>query len=76
MNIHSIRTKQDYEQALREVSAYFNDEPDPRTPEGNRFEILVTLLEAYEAKHFPVDPTRSLYAALRAPPRILRDSST
>lgn len=29
MNIHPIRTKTDYKRALREVSAYFNDEPEP-----------------------------------------------
>ncbi|MBF1165187.1 MAG: transcriptional regulator, partial [Dechloromonas agitata] len=35
--------------------AYFENEPEPGTPEGDRFEVLVTLVEAYEAKHFPID---------------------
>ena len=55
MNIHPIRTKADYKRALREVSAYFDDEPEPGSADGDRFEILTTLVEAYEAKHFPID---------------------
>lgn len=55
MDIRPIRTKTDYKAALREVSAYFDNEPEPRTPEGERFEVLLTLVEAYEAKHFPVE---------------------
>lgn len=53
--IRPIRTKADYKAALREVSAYFDSEPEPRTPEGDRFEVMLTLVEAYEAQHFPVE---------------------
>lgn len=55
MEIRPIHTEMDYQVALREVSAYFDNEPEPGTPEGDRFEVLITLLEAYEAKHYPVD---------------------
>jgi HTH-type transcriptional regulator/antitoxin HigA len=55
MNIRPIRTKKDYKAALRELSAYFNDEPEPGSDEGDRFEVLATLVEAYEARHFPID---------------------
>jgi HTH-type transcriptional regulator/antitoxin HigA len=55
MNIQPIRTKADYKRALREVSAYFDNEPESGSEEGDRFEILATLVEAYEAKHFPID---------------------
>lgn len=55
MDIRPIRTEEDYKAALREVSAYCDNEPEPGTPDGDRFEILVTLVEAYEAKHFPID---------------------
>lgn len=55
MEIRPIRTKADYKAALREVSAYFDNEPEPKTPEGERFEVLLTLVEAYEEKHFPID---------------------
>jgi HTH-type transcriptional regulator/antitoxin HigA len=55
MEIRPIRTKTDYKAALRQLSAYFDREPAPRTPEGDHFEILLTLVEAYEAKHYPLD---------------------
>ncbi|ALM52002.1 helix-turn-helix domain-containing protein [Halomonas huangheensis] len=55
MNIRPIRTEMDYRFALREVSAYFDDEPELGSEDGDRFEILLTLIEAYEARHFPVD---------------------
>ena len=55
MNIHPIRTKADYKRALRELSAYFDNEPEPGSEDGDRFEILATLVEAYESKHFPIE---------------------
>ena len=55
MNIHPIRTEKDYKAALRELSAYFDNEPTPGTEDGDRFEILATLVEAHEARHFPIE---------------------
>lgn len=55
MDIRPIHTEDDYRAAMREISAFFDNEPEPGTPEGDRFEILLTLAEAYEAKHFRVD---------------------
>lgn len=55
MEIRPIHTEADYKAALREVSAYFDNEPEPNTPDGDRFEVLLTLVEAYEAKQFPID---------------------
>lgn len=55
MDLRPLRTDQDYRAAMREVSACFEQEPEPGSPEGDRFEILLTLVQAYEAKHFPVD---------------------
>lgn len=55
MNIHPIRTDRDHKAALRELSAYFDNEPKPGTEDGDRFEILATLVEAYEAKRFPIE---------------------
>jgi len=40
---------------MREISQLFDNEPEPTTPEGERFEILLTLAQAYEARHFPVE---------------------
>jgi len=60
MNIHPIRTKADYKRVLREVSVYFDNEPEPGSTDGDRFEILLTLVEAYETKQFPIEaPNRT-----------------
>lgn len=55
MDIRPIRTPADYEAALKETSKYFDNEPAPGTPDGDRFEILLTLIQAWEARHFPID---------------------
>lgn len=55
MNIRPIHTENDYKAALHALSAYFNHEPEPGTEDGDRFEILATLVEVYEAKHFSID---------------------
>jgi HTH-type transcriptional regulator / antitoxin HigA len=53
MQIKSIRTKRDYEAALKAIEALMRAKRN--TPEGDRLDVLVTLVEAYEAKDFPVD---------------------
>lgn len=55
MKIQPIRNDDDYQAVLRHVSKLFDHPPAPNTPTGDRFDVLVTLLEAYEAKHFPMD---------------------
>jgi HTH-type transcriptional regulator/antitoxin HigA len=55
MNIRPIHTDDDYRAALREASAMFDDQPESGTEQGDYFEILTTLIEAYEAKMFPID---------------------
>lgn len=55
MNIRPIHTDEDYRAALKSVSALFDNEPEPGTPEGDYFDIMITLIEAYESKQFPVD---------------------
>ncbi len=53
MNIKPIRTDADYRVVLKEVKALMMAEPN--TPEGEKLDVLVTLIEAYERKHFPLD---------------------
>lgn len=53
MDIKPIRNKRDYEAALGEIGRLMTAKRN--TPEGDRLDILVTLVEAYEAKHFPLD---------------------
>lgn len=55
MNIRPIRNEQDYKEALKEVSLLFENPPEPNTPEGDQFEVMLTLIESYESKHFPVE---------------------
>jgi len=54
MEIKPIRTETDYEAALAEVERLWGSEPG--TPEGDRFEVLFTLVEAYEEKQYPILP--------------------
>ena len=56
MDLKPIRTEAEYDAALNEVSEYFDNEPTSGTPEADRFEVLVMLIEAYEAKHYPIAP--------------------
>jgi HTH-type transcriptional regulator / antitoxin HigA len=56
MELKPIRTKRDYEKTLRAVSPSFDNPPQPGSPEGDRFEVLVMLIEAYEAKHYAIAP--------------------
>ena len=54
MEIKPIKSDADYQAALAEIEHLFDAEPD--TPEGDRLEVLVTLVEAYEAKHYDIPP--------------------
>ncbi|MGO4703620.1 hypothetical protein [Dyella sp. 2RAB6] len=50
--VTSIHSKQDYEDVLREASSYFENEPEPGFVEGQRFEMLMSLIEDYEVSEF------------------------
>jgi HTH-type transcriptional regulator/antitoxin HigA len=52
--IKPIKTEADYDATLAEINTLMDAEPD--TPEGDRLDILVTLVEAYEAKYWRIDP--------------------
>lgn len=52
MDIRPIRTKADYRRALREVERLWDAEPG--TPAGDCVDVLVTLIEAYEAEHYAI----------------------
>lgn len=53
MDIKPIKAEADYEAALAEIAQLMDAEAD--TPEGDRLDLLTTLAEAWEAKHFPID---------------------
>ncbi len=52
--IKPIRSKRDYEAALSEIERLWGAKVG--TPEGDRLDVLATLVEAYEAEHYPIDP--------------------
>ena len=54
MEIRPIRTKSDYKAALKIVSALVDADPKRGTSDGDRLEVLGTLVEAYEAQHYPI----------------------
>ena len=55
MNIRPIHTHADYKAALKDVSALIDRDPAPGTPQGDRLDVLTTLIQAYEARHVPID---------------------
>jgi len=62
MEIKPIRSEADHQAALKEIERLI--ESQPGTPEGDRMDVLVTRVEAYEARHFPIpepdDPVQVL----------------
>jgi len=62
MEIQPIKSDADHAAALKEISALMATDPKLDTPEGDRLDVLVTLLQAYEARHFPIDPPNPIEA--------------
>ena len=52
-NIKPIKSEADYDLALTVIDSLMGAAPN--TPESDELEVLVTLVEAYEAKHWPID---------------------
>lgn len=53
MEIKPIKTEADYQEALKLAESLMAAAPN--TPEGDNLDVLVTLIEAYESKHYPLD---------------------
>jgi HTH-type transcriptional regulator / antitoxin HigA len=52
--VRPIRTKRDYEAALKEVERFWGAKTGTR--DGDRLDVLATLIDAYEVEHYPMDP--------------------
>src|SRR5207247_5028032 len=52
--VRPIRTKRDHEAALKEVERLWGAKTGTR--DGDRLDVLATLIDVYEAEHFPMDP--------------------
>jgi HTH-type transcriptional regulator / antitoxin HigA len=55
MNIHPIHTQAEYKTALKEVSTLIDIDPAVGTERADRLEVLGSLVEAYEEKHYIFD---------------------
>jgi HTH-type transcriptional regulator / antitoxin HigA len=53
-HVKPIRSELDYEEALAQVETLWG--APSGTLEGDRLEVLATLIDAYEAEHYPMDP--------------------
>lgn len=55
MNIKPIRTEVDYQQALKAIEPYFDKEDELTDDELDYFDVMVTLIENYESKHYQIE---------------------
>jgi HTH-type transcriptional regulator / antitoxin HigA len=62
MKLRPIKTELDYQNALQEIERLFDAEPN--SPECDRLDILTTLVEAYEQKHYPIEAPDAISAIL------------
>ena len=62
MDIKPIRTEADYEAALEEIERLWGAVYG--SPEGDKLDVLVTLVEAYEEEHHPIPPPDPIEAIL------------
>src|SRR5580704_10813223 len=53
MDIAPLKNRHDYRQALKKIETLMHARRN--TPEGDRLDVLVTLVEAWERKHYPLD---------------------
>jgi HTH-type transcriptional regulator / antitoxin HigA len=53
MDIAPLKNRRDYRHALKEIETLMQARRN--TPEGDRLDVLVTLVEAWEHKHYPLD---------------------
>ena len=54
MEIRPIKTEQDYKTSIRRIEVLWGAKKD--TPQGDELDLLVTLVESYEMKHYPIAP--------------------
>ena len=54
MKIKPIKTEKDYNDAMSEIELLWCSKPD--TPKGDKLDVLITLVEAYERANYPIDP--------------------
>ncbi len=53
MDIRPIKTQRDYRRALKQIEGLMTAKRG--SPEGDRLDVLVALVEAWERRHYPID---------------------
>jgi HTH-type transcriptional regulator/antitoxin HigA len=64
MEIKPIKNNRDYQRVLKEIDSLMDARPN--TPTGDRLDVLVTLVQAWEEKHWPIDSPDPVEAILFA----------
>ncbi len=54
MEIKPIKTEQDYNMSIKRIEELWGAKRD--TPEGDELDLLCTIVESYEMKHYPIAP--------------------
>jgi len=54
MEIRPIKTEQDYNNSIHRIEVLWGAKKD--TPQGDELDLLITLVESYEMKHYPIAP--------------------
>ena len=62
MDIRPVKTEADYTAVLQEISLLMASDPALDTPEGDRLDVLITLVQAYEARHHAIEPPDAIEA--------------
>ena len=55
MDIRPVRSEDEYDWALAEIERYFDAPPEKGTPAADRFDVLASLIEAYENRHWSIE---------------------
>jgi HTH-type transcriptional regulator/antitoxin HigA len=54
MEIRPIKTERDYNESIKRIDELWGSKKD--TPQGDELDLLITLVESYEMKHYPIAP--------------------
>jgi HTH-type transcriptional regulator/antitoxin HigA len=68
VGVRPIRDEESYSAALEDIERFFDDEPEPGTPEADEFAVKLDLIAAYEARRWPIetnDPVATLVETMR-----------
>ena len=62
MEIKPIKSEDDYNESMKRIEVLWGSKKD--TPRGDELDLLITLVEAYEMKHYPIAPPDPIEAII------------